>query len=97
MPSTFRLWLLDGLRLGLRRFAGRVPLRQVDWQRWRFILFDSESIRAFLVQDERTLRGKAETALWSSGEDYVKAPLEIFEQGWASGLPAEERIAGLRA
>ena len=79
----------------MARVARRVPLRHVNWQRGRFILFDGESILAFLVQDERTLQGKAETALWTNSEDYVKAHLEIFEQGWASGVPAEERIAGL--
>ena len=79
----------------MARVARRVPLRHVAWQRGRFILFDRESILAFLVQDERTLQGKAETALWTNSEDYVKAHLEIFEQGWASGVPAEDRIAGL--
>ncbi len=52
---------------------------------------------AFLVQAERTLQDEAETALWTHGEDHVKAHLEILERGWTSGLPAEERIAGLRA
>ena len=71
----------DGLRLGLApvRWAG--PLRHVGWQRGRFILFDGESDLVFLVQDERTLRGKAETALWTNSEDCMKAHLEIFEQG----------------
>ncbi len=80
----------------MARVARRVPLRHVDWQRGRFILFDGESILAFLVQDERTLKGEAETALWTNSEDYVKAHVEIFEQGWTSGIPAKERIAGLR-
>lgn len=89
---------IDGSNVALMaRVARRVPLRHVDWQRGRFILFDGESILAFLVQDERTLQGKAETALWTNSEDYVKAHLEIFEQGWASGVSAEERIAALEA
>ena len=69
---------------------GGPPSGQVDWQHWRYILFDDESILAFLVQDERTLRGKAETALWTNSEDSVKAHLEIFEQGCASGLRTSE-------
>ncbi len=80
----------------MARVARRVPLRHVDWQRGRFIIFDGRSILVFLVQDERTLGGRAETALWTNSEDYVKAHLEIFEQGWTSGIPAKERIARLR-
>ena len=79
----------------MARVARRVPLRHVDWQRGRFIIFDGVSILVFLVQDERTLGGRAETALWTNSEDYVKAHVEIFEQAWTSGIPAEERIAGL--
>lgn len=79
----------------MARVARRVPLRHVDWQRGRFLIFDGGSILVFLVQDERTLGGKAETALWTNSPDYVKAHLEIFEQAWASGVPAEDRIATL--
>ncbi len=81
----------------MARVARRVPLRHVDWQRGGFIIFDVVSILVFLVQDERTLGRPAETALWTNSEDYVKAHVEIFEQGWASGIPAKERIAGLGA
>lgn len=80
----------------MARVARRVASRHVDWQRGRFILFDRKSILAFLVQDERTLRGRAETALWTDSPDYVKAHLEIFEQGWSSGIPADERIKALQ-
>lgn len=80
----------------MARVARRVPLRHVDWQRGRFIIFDGGSILVFLVQDERTLGGQAETALWTNSADYVKAHVEIFEQGWGSGIPAEERIEAMR-
>src|SRR5256712_13338356 len=73
------------------------PLRPVDRQRARFIIVDRDSILAFLIQDEKTLRGDGETALWTNSPDFVKAHLEFFEKSWASGVPARRRLAALRA
>ncbi len=77
--------------------ARTVPLRHVERQRGRFIIVDGESIFAFLVQDERTIRGEAETALWTNSPDFVRAHVEFFEQAWAGGMPADERLRALRA
>ena len=77
----------------MARVAQHVPLRHVDSQRGRFILVDGESIFAFLVQDERTIRGDAETALWTNSPDFVRAHMEFFEKAWASGIPAKSRLA----
>jgi len=74
-----------------------VPLRHVDRQRARFIIVDRDSILAFLIQDEKTLRGDGETALWTNSPDFVKAHLEFFEKSWASGVPARRRLTALRA
>src|SRR2546425_28018 len=77
----------------LRKF---VPLRHVDRQRARFILVDRDSILAFLIQDEKSIRGEGETALWTNSPDFVKAHLEFFEKSWASGTAARRRLAELR-
>ena len=81
----------------MARVSKYVPLRHVDRQRARFIIVDRESILAFLIQDEKTLRGDGETALWTNSPDFVKAHLEFFEKSWATGIPARRRIAALRA
>jgi len=78
------------------RVAENVPLRHVDRQRARFIIVDRTSILAFLIQDERTIRGEGETALWTNSPDFVKAHLEFFEKAWGTGMPADERLQQLR-
>ncbi|HLB68177.1 MAG TPA: helix-turn-helix domain-containing protein [Thermoplasmata archaeon] len=77
------------------RVAQYVPLRHIEKQRGRFIIVDRESILAFLVQDERTIRGEAETALWTNSPDFVRAHSEFFDQAWAAAMPAKERLAAL--
>ena len=79
----------------MARVARYVPLRHVERQRGRFIVVDRDAIFAFLVQDERTIRGEAETALWTNSPDFVRAHVEFFEQAWISGVAAEERISAL--
>ncbi len=79
----------------MARVARYVPLRHVERQRGRFIVVDRDAIFAFLVQDERTIRGEAETALWTNSPDFVRAHVEFFEQAWSSGMPAESRLAAL--
>jgi len=79
----------------MARIAEIVPLRHVDRQRARFIIVDRGSILAFLIQDERTIRGEGETALWTNSPDFVKAHLEFFEKAWAAGIDAAERLAQL--
>ncbi len=74
-----------------------VPLRHLEGQRARFILFDRESILAFLIQDERTIRGDAETALWTNSPDFVRAHLDFFEKAWAMGTSGAQRLAQVRA
>lgn len=81
------------LMSGVARY---VPLRHADRQRGRFIIVDDDSIFAFLVQDERTIRGEAETALWTNSPDFVRAHLEFFQQAWTGGTPADERLRALR-
>ena len=81
----------------MARVSKYVPLRHVDRQRARFIIVDRDSILAFLIQDEKTLRGDGETALWTNSPDFVKAHLEFFEKSWASGVPARRRLTALRA
>ena len=78
------------------RVAQYVPLRHVDRQRGRFIIVDRESILAFLVQDEGTIRGDAETALWTNSPDFVRAHVEFFDRAWSLGIPADQRIDSLR-
>lgn len=80
----------------MSRVARYVPLRHADRQRGRFIIVDGESIFAFLVQDERTIRGEAETALWTNSPDFVRAHTEFFEAAWSSGTSAEDRLRTLR-
>ncbi len=80
----------------MARVAEYVPVKHVDRQRARFILVDRSSIFAFLIQDEKTIRGDAETALWTNSPDFVRAHLEFFETAWASGMPATRRIAALK-
>jgi len=80
----------------MARVAERVPLRHLDRQRARFILVDREAMMAFLIQDERTIRGEGETALWTNSPDFVKAHLEIFEKTWATAEPARTRLKALR-
>lgn len=77
------------------RVARYVPLRHLERQRGRFIIVDRESMFAFLVQDERTIRGDGETTLWTNGPDFVKAHVEFFEQAWRAGTPAPARLAVL--
>jgi len=81
----------------MARVAEHVPLRHVDGQRARFILVDRESIIAFLIQDERRIRGEAETALWTNSPDFVRAHLEFFDTAWAAAIPAAHRLRELRA
>src|SRR6059036_1939980 len=78
------------------RVAANVPLRHVERQRARFIIADRMSILAFLTQDERTIRGDGETALWTNSPDFVKAHLEFFEKAWGAGMPAQVRLRALR-
>lgn len=80
----------------MERIAQRVPLRHVDHQRGRFIVMDRESILTFLIQDEGTIRGEAETALWTNSPDFVRAHVEFFEQVWADAIPAGRRLRALR-
>ncbi len=80
----------------MTRVAANVPLRHVDRQRARFIIADRMSILAFLIQDERTLRGDGETAIWTNSPDFVKAHTEFFEKAWGAGIPAAERLQELR-
>jgi len=80
----------------MSRVARYVPLRHADRQRGRFIIVDGESIFAFLVQDERTIRGEAETALWTNSPDFVRALVDFFEQAWSSGTSAHDRLRALR-
>jgi sugar-specific transcriptional regulator TrmB len=80
----------------MAQVAEHVPLRHVDRQRARFIIVDRSSILAFLIQDEKTIRGDGETALWTNSPDFVKAHLTIFEKEWEAGTPAAERLRKLR-
>ena len=80
----------------MSRVAEQVPLRHVEHQRARFILVDRTAILAFLIQDERTIRGDGETALWTNSPDFVKAHLEFFEKAWTAGMPAKVRLRALR-
>jgi HTH-type transcriptional regulator, sugar sensing transcriptional regulator len=80
----------------MARVARYVPLRHVDRQRARFIIVDRDSILAFLIQDEKTIRGDGETALWTNSPDFVKAHLDFFEQAWREGIPASKRLKSLR-
>jgi hypothetical protein len=70
-------------------------LRHADGQRGRFILVDRTSILAFLIQDEATIRGEAETAIWTNSTDFVEAHFEFFERAWSSGTPAGARLRAL--
>jgi HTH-type transcriptional regulator, sugar sensing transcriptional regulator len=80
----------------MAQVAGYVPLRHVDRQRARFIIVDRDSILAFLIQDEKTIRGEAETALWTNSPDFVKAHLDFFETAWGEGVAASTRLKALR-
>ena len=79
----------------IARVAEHVPLRHMDHQRGRFILVDHESILAFLVQDEGTIRGDAETALWTNSLDFVEVYRSLFETAWLSAMPADRRLAAV--
>src|SRR2546428_553969 len=79
----------------MARVAKFVPLRHVDRQRARFIIVDRDSILAFLIQDEKSIRGEGETPLWTNSPDFVKAHLEFFERSWASGTAPRRRLAEL--
>src|SRR2546425_2741433 len=79
----------------MAQVARYVPLRHVERRRGRFTIVDRESIFAFLVQDERTIRGDGETALWTNSPDFVRAHGEFFEQPWQPGAPARARAGGL--
>lgn len=85
----------SGNRSLVATVARHVPLRHSDGQRGRFILIDRSSILAFLIQDEATIRGEAETAIWTNSADFVKAHLEFFEQAWSSGTAAAVRLRTL--
>ncbi|MBX8630925.1 MAG: hypothetical protein KIY12_00165 [Thermoplasmata archaeon] len=74
-----------------------VPLRHLDRQRARFIISDRKSILVFLIQDESSLSGKAETALWTTSNDFVKAHIELFEHAWKIAVPFERRLAEMNA
>ncbi len=80
----------------MARVAEHAPLKHADRQRARFIIVDRDSILIFLIQDERTIRGEGETALWTNSPDFVKAHLDFFEKAWNAGVPARERLADLR-
>lgn len=80
----------------MARVAEHVPLRHLDRQKARFILVDGESMLAFLIQDERTIRGEGETALWTNSPDFIRAHLEIFEKAWAGAVPAARRLLAVR-
>ena len=54
------------------------PLRRVDRQHARFIIVDRDSSLAFLIQDEKSIRGEGETALWTNSQDFAKAHLQFF-------------------
>ncbi len=100
--------LLGGMRRGLKprlimdiqatnralaaRVARYVPLRHSEGKRGRFIIFDRTSMLAFLIQDEATIRGEAETAIWTNSPDFVRAQHEFFESAWSSGTPASARL-----
>ena len=81
----------------MARVAQHVPLRHVDWQAGRFIVVDREAVVVFLIQDEGTIRGEAETAMWTNSKDFVKAHVASFERAWAEGTPARERLASIRS
>ena len=81
----------------MERIAQNAPLRHLEGQRARFLLVDGRSVLTFLIQDERTIRGDAETALWTNSPDFVQAHAEFFEKAWSIATPAESRIAELRA
>jgi sugar-specific transcriptional regulator TrmB len=74
-----------------------VPLRHLERQRARFIISDRKSILAFLIQDEDSLSGNAETALWTTSTDFVRAHIEFFEHAWKIAVPSERRFAQLNA
>lgn len=74
-----------------------VPLRHLEGQRARFIIFDRGSVLAFLIQDERTIRGDAETALWTNSPDFVRACLDFFEKAWEQGTSGAQRLAQIRS
>lgn len=81
----------------MARVAERVPLRHVESRAGRFIIADRDSIIAFLIQDEATIRGEGETAMWTNSPDFVKAHVDVFERAWASGISAGRRLATIRA
>ena len=105
--------LLDAMRRGVKpklianvqtgnaalmaRVAERVPLRHVESRAGRFIIVDRDSIIAFLIQDEGTIRGEGETAMWTNSPDFVKAHLDVFERAWASGTSPARRLSALRS
>src|SRR2546422_6730405 len=80
----------------MARVAKFVPLRHADRQRARVIIVDRDSILAVLTQDEKSIRGEGETALWTNSPDFVKAHLEFFERSWVSGTAPRRRLAELR-
>lgn len=75
--------------------ARHVPLRHSGGLKGRFLIFDRTSILAFLIQDEATIRGEAETAIWTNSADFVRAHHEFFEKAWSSGTPASARLKAL--
>jgi sugar-specific transcriptional regulator TrmB len=85
----------EGNAVLMGRVAARVPLRHVDGRAGRFIVVDRDAIIAFLIQDEGTIRGDGETAMWTNSPDFVRAHLDVFERAWAGGVPARRRLSAL--
>lgn len=89
---------IDGSNVTLMRQVGKyVPLRHLDRQRGRFIIVDRASVLVFLVQDEGSIRGDAEAALWTNSADFVKSHVDLFERAWAVAQPFRARIASFPA
>ena len=94
--SKFLAHIHEGNAALMGQVAAHVPLRHVESRAGRFIIVDRESIIAFLIQDEGTIRGEGETAMWTNSPDFVKAHVDVFERAWASGTPAKRRLAAVR-
>ena len=81
----------------MARVAERVSLRHVEVRAGRFIVVDQEEMIAFLIQDEGTIRGDAETAMWTNSPDFVKAHVAVFDTAWSEGVPGGRRLRSLRS
>ncbi|MEM3852470.1 MAG: helix-turn-helix domain-containing protein [Methanomassiliicoccales archaeon] len=73
-----------------------IPLKHLERQRARFIIFDRSAMVAFLIQDENSVKGKAETALVTDSADFVNAHLLFFEHAWSTAQTSESRFAELQ-